>query len=397
MRENVICLGKKYDIIKKIKNLGYNLVLVHSQNNDSADEHVFLLERDAQYKKFDLEKLFSKYKKKQFSGVIVPSEYYVELAPQILSYLSLKTKGLTLKQAEITRNKLLLKQTLQDLDIPTTRFAKVIDVTDFDSLARFLGMPFLIKPKKEVLARGIEIVYNKNKWEEWWNLHNKNLSEFYAEEYLTDIKEYCCDTIVADEKVLAQFPGEYTISCLESNRAHNGIGVNFPGFLPRTEIDQLKEYTKDFLEKLGLKDGYFHVEFFYTKQGWKFGEIGCRLPGGYQLPTESYIAGQDLLETYLKIMINTEPTPTQTINTEGRYFGYYLYPKKVGKIRKITTSLEYPWIVESKVHVKEGQFLEDEDSSVTMAAHIVYKANSLEDLKKYSDYAKDLIKIEYED
>ena len=203
--------------------------------------------------------------------------------------------------------------------------------------------------------------------------------------------------MVIDGRSVAQFPGEYTVGCFESNQKHEGIGVNFPGFLAANVLEELKLYTRRFIEGIGLHSTFCHTEFLYhPTRGWLFGEMGCRLPGGYQLPTESYIAQTDLLQVYLEMFTGGKDRAVIPPETSGqRFVGYYLFPKRAGRVKSVQVDFSKPWIIESKVYLQEGQLLEHEDSSVTMGAHVVYSADSIEELKLRSDKVQSLFKAEY--
>jgi hypothetical protein len=390
MKPCVAVFGSKWNIHHVALESGFETIVFNYDPVSNCNQYYFLpkINNNTQ----TINECVSKIKR-PLNGIIVCSEYYVTLASELKTFYFPSLPGIELGQASIVRDKLLLKDFLSKENIRVAPYSKIKSSLEHSLIVPQTGPTFLIKPRKGVLAQDISIIHSEEEFLRWANSH-PDVEEYFAEEYLSPIREYCCDTIVANYEIIAQFPGEYTVSCLESNQKHEGIGVNFPGFLPESKLNELKSISRQIIDLLKIRDGFCHIEFLYANDQWYFGEMGCRLPGGYQLPTESYIAGQNLAELYLDIFTQKDFRPTP-IDTRGKFYGYYLFPKKVGTVSKITANLNDPWIVESKIHVHEGQVLEHEDSSVTNAAHVVYKATSLDELKTYSDRVRSLIHILY--
>ncbi len=392
MSGNVLIFSHKFDIVQRVMQRGYTPIYVGDENVFSLPNFIHVSAEDARRGLFDLE-MFRHLQQSPMRGVLGCFEYYVELAQLVRREFFPHLVGVDPKVATAIRDKVIFKNTLAEYGIPSA--AHCLLMRDWGAIVAQIGNPFLIKPRNGVLARDIALITSEADWKEWWSRVSCP-DDYYAEEYLTDIREYCCDTLMAGGRVLAQFPGEYTRTCLESSHTHDGIGVDFPGFCPPSAIEDLKSLARSFLLRRGIHDGFCHMEFFYSDGMWKFGEMGWRLPGGFQLPTESYLANTSLLDRYLDIFIDTEPTPQEPLPMGNSCYGYYLYPKKPGRIKRIMASFDFPWIAEHKLYVQEGQEVPFEDSSVAMSAHIVYRADTVEDLKKCSALAPSLMQIEYE-
>jgi hypothetical protein len=396
MKKKVLVMGNgnKWQVNEKLVSLGYEPVFVLYSEPKSFDfEYVVISKEQAASKTYDLS-VFEPYTSQNIQGLIVCSEWYVEMAAELREKYFPQLEYLDVNQIDNIRDKLFFKRTLNQYKIPTTKFSEITPESSYPEIKKILGTSFLLKPRKGLLAKGIAIISCLNDWESWVGAQKDATDQFYAEEYLQDIKEYCCDTIVVDGNIVAMFPGEYTVDCLKSNKIHCGIGVNFPGFLPESKINELKNIVAEFIKLHGIRNSFCHIEFFYHEGVWKFGEVGCRPAGGYQMPTESYIVDHDLIFHYLKTFLKSENVSHNTFKVKRPYVGYYLYPKKIGLVKKITTNLKLPWILESKIYVKEQQVLDYEDSSVTMAASIVYEADSIEELREHSELVPQLIQIE---
>ncbi|MEZ4816112.1 MAG: hypothetical protein R3A80_13070 [Bdellovibrionota bacterium] len=389
----VLLFGTKFDMVARLKSLGLKVVLVDEVKNSEADISLIVDGPKASLGDYNVQD-FERFQG-QIDGVIVCLEDYVELAAATRERYFKHLLGITLSQARVVRDKYLLKKFLQENSIPVAKFS---EIDSFERLKEQLGLPFIIKPRLGYLAQGIEIVSSKSEFEKWYSVSQDKLAIFYAEEFIRNPIEYCCDTIVASSQVVVQFPGEYTVNCLESNKTHKGFGVNFPGFLPIEKLEEIKLYTRKFIEKLGVTDGFFHTEFLWDGEKWYFGESGCRLPGGLQIPVQSYMSGLDILDYYIKMFVS-ELRPKEIVPVKifrKAYAGYYLYPKHAGIVEKIENNIHgTPGILNSAVYISEGDVVDHEDSSVSMVANVIYEAESQNDLKEWTLKAPELFKVKY--
>ncbi len=393
MKKSVLVFGTKFDLIARLKRLGLNVVLVDKEVNPDADvTHIVNVSKLAigEYTTADFAQFES-----QICGLIVCLEVYVELAAALREKYFKHLLGPSLSQARIVRDKFLLKKFLSENNIPVARFS---DIQPFEALKQLLGLPFLVKPRLGYLAQGIEVLSSKNDYDIWMAIHKSKVDLYLAEQYLQNPTEYCCDTIVAGSIVIAQFPGEYTVNCLESNKTHGGFGVNFPGFLPADHVEEIKGHTRKFIATLGVTDGFFHTEFLRSGDEWYFGESGCRLPGGLQVPAESYVSNVDLLDLYIKMFVpHLRPKEISPVTTFPKpYVGYYLYPKKAGRVEKITNQIpQSSGILQTTTLIKVGDIVAHEDSSVSTVATVIFEARSLDELKAWTLKAPELFKVEY--
>lgn len=396
MTRDVLVFGDQWGAVAALRSKQYRPIVVHFDRNYLGADFICPFNLESLDHTLDMSLFEVLPKNNSIHGIVVCGDTFVESAPLVSAHLQLDCKCLTSEQAHVVRDKLRLKLSLTQQSIPTSRFLAFDRVWSFARIVEHLGCPFLIKPRRGALAQFITLIHTEDEWAQWHNSHRDVLGAYYGEEYLANATEYCCDTIIADGKILAQFPGEYSVLCLESNWTHCGLGVNFPGFLPTDVIEQLKELARHFLTLHDIRDGYCHMEFFYTNDGWKFGEIGWRPPGGHQLPTQSFITQTDLLDIFLRIFLKDEETPQEPLRTINPFVGYYLFPTKAGRVKSISTQLHHPWIVDHKVYLHEGQTVPLENSSVTKGAHVMYNADSLAELHAMADLAPTLVTIEYE-
>ncbi|MFH1356776.1 MAG: ATP-grasp domain-containing protein [bacterium] len=376
--------------------MNYDIVLINDQCHGLADEYIYLNNIQARDNEYDLSSICSMVENRDMAGIVVCNDYFVVLAEQIAERIGSNLVNIGVNKAKLIRDKFALKRELAKHNIKQPKFASFADLACYNDIITNLGSPFIVKPKSEALGMGISVINSEEDYALWYKRKNQEIKNYYLEEYITDMKEYCCDTLMADGKNIAQFTCEYNVSCLTANILKAGYGVVFPGFSTSEEIAELKRYADEIIIKLGINSGFCHMEFFRKDNKWLFSEIGYRIPGGYQIPTESYMADTSVMELYLKTMLRTEITPQDRIQDNESYYGWFFYPKQSGKIKKINTQLDYQWVVEKNVLVQEGDVVEISENYSSISAVVVYRANSKEDLKNKSERIGECVKIIYE-
>lgn len=390
MNSTTLLFGDKWNVREKLIKDGHQVFYISNTTAKNCDLVLTTVELS---NKQSYDKLLQAVKNLRIKHMIVTSDYFVEIAAWLNGQLNNSFNWLTLEQATISRDKLKLKKFLNENQIKTVRYSELTAHTTYDELTSKVGSSFLIKPRKGVLAQNIECINSSKDFSTWLKDHSA-IETYYCEEYLSDIKEFSCDTIVQDGNVIAFFPGEYSVTCLESNKTQKGFGNLFPGSLRREKYLELKKIIESFIKGLNLQTSFCHFEFFLKNNQWYFGEVGCRLPGGYQIPIESHIYQEDLSDLYINLF--TKPhikyTYKDTLNT---YKGYYLFPKTPGKIKSIKDNIHFDWVIEKNIFIKQGDILEHEDSSVTMNAAIIFEGESYADLNDKLDLIKKSLIIEY--
>jgi biotin carboxylase len=398
MNKKVILLGNKLGVLEKLQEMHKDIIYVRRSGSELQNVINYHLPFEKTDKVESLKEFLSFANKYEIQGIVVCNEMYVELAAYLKDNLDNgnELRGVNFNTAKELRDKPSFKDKVKESNISTTNYMNFPESDYWENIKKEFNTPFLVKPRKGFVAQGIEVISNETEFYKWLSKQDadKVSSKFYIEEMLTDFKEYCCDTMMYNGEVIAQFPGEYSISCLDSSKTHSGIGVSYPGYVSKEKLTELRELTNKIIDLFGIKDGFCHVEFFLHDNEWKVSELGYRLAGGYQLPTESTIIKHDLVQTYIDIFLNNEVSLTFT-NTDELYYGYFLFAKKEGKISKITSDFNKGWVIDSNITVKEGEVLSFEDSSVTNAGHVIFKANNIEDLKTQQETSSSLLKIDY--
>jgi len=394
LNETVILLGRRLDLVEKLRNRGYFVVLGDEVPHPHASAFVPLAEEQALYgvSSVDLSPF------KQFQNVvsiIANNDLYIELAARLRLEIYRDLKGLDPEKAEVIRDKFLCKSKVAQANIPSAKFTD-IGAAAFEDIVKKISLPFLVKPKKLFVSRGIRKIATESDWESFLSAVGNQKDRYYAEQFINVTKELSCDTIILNKKVIAQFPCEYSVNCLESSQKHEGFGAFFSPSLPNEEIERMKAMTVKILGALSIDTAYCHIEFLGDKNEILFGEISVRLAGGLHPQTESLIIDKDVQDIFLDLHLSPNSVPN-FYKTSSKVYGYYLYPKKPGRVIRISNQLdEKDWVVEAKVLVEVGDQISFEDSSVATLATVIFSGSNSVELHRHFDEVRRLLTIDIE-
>lgn len=393
MKGDVYIFGDKPGVVEAVRKLGYSPVLIAWTNPLGVERFHYISERYALSGQFKVQDIPS-VDVAQIRGVIPCMEYFVEMAAKFKDHYCPHLPGLDAPRASTVRDKLLMKAAIQKLGMRSARFLPIRPNLSWVAIETALGSKVLVKPRRVGGARFMTVISTADEWRTWCG-STPDQDNYYLEEFFEGIREFCCDTLVVGGQILAQFPGEYSIDCLQSNHLHDGFGVVFPGFASDEQTRQMKEWAAAFIRDLKVQEGLCHVEFLLHEGEVYFGEIGVRLAGGLQLPAQSILAGVDLTELYVALFIQAEAPNISALRKPEGFVGYHLYAPKAGQVTAIETDWGHPWIVDSKLFVKVGDVVEPEDSSVAAVGQIIFTAASLEQLKQRAQLVPALARFTY--
>jgi len=381
MKEKVLLFAQRFGLVEKLKNLGYEVVLIDEKDHPLADYFIQLGEEKAT---FELDSIpLQQFKVEGDVAAVIPNgDLYVELVAKVRESLYPHCIGLPLSIASLVRDKFSAKKAAHLAGISTCKFS-VLDSLSYSELVEKVGVPFLIKPRKLILARGIVLIKNEGQYKEWLKQNSSHVSRFYAEEYVEIEKELSCDTIVCEGKTVAQFPCEYTVPCLESSQTHQGFGALFPADLSSKEIEELKVMAQKLINVFGIQSAFCHLEFLKTSRGILYGEVNPRLPGGQHIAAESLMFGRDVRDVFLELYLRSGNGEILGPPMDGqKFYGYYLFPNRPGRIKSIENRLpSTPWVLVHSVAVKENDVISWLDSSVAASGFAVFGGESVSDLK----------------
>lgn len=195
-------------------------------------------------------------------------------------------------QTDINRSKLGMKEIAMAANLPVARGMEVENAEQLRKFAKEVGFPLVVKP---VVGVGASATYALNSDEDIDKCFDYIHGRYICEQYIRgDIVTF--DGFVDRHgRITFQTSHEYNAGVMESvNEALSLYYFNV------TEIDPvLVDLGHRCVEAFGVRERFFHIEWFRTAPGkYCFLEINVRPPGLYTIDMMNYSADIDLYEVW---------------------------------------------------------------------------------------------------
>ncbi len=206
-------------------------------------------------------------------GIGVIEEHAVNLAAELREKLNLP--GMHVKEVDLFRDKMLMKETLaaEGIRVPENTFCK--DRSAVEHLLEKHGS-LVVKPIDGLGSKEITFINNPNELEAWYE--NNKVENFEAEEYI-DGTLYHVNALVKDGNTVLTASAPYLPGMANIDFATGSPFVS--AMLTEGDLKQrLEQLSDDVIRILGMQFGVTHLECFLKPNGEiVFCEVGAR-PGG---------------------------------------------------------------------------------------------------------------------
>lgn len=251
----------------------------------------------------------------------------VVLAAKIREALNIP--GMGVAQAEIFRNKDLMKQAVTRAGIRTARHVSATSVSGVRAAAEQIGFPVIIKPIAG--AGSMDTIRASSMTELDASLARvQSYDEINVEEFIEG-EEYTYDTICIDGRIVYENVCYYRPNPLVA-RSTEWISpqtIALRDLSPPT-IRQGISLGHDVLKALDFQTGFTHMEWFHTPGGEViFGEIAARPPGAHTVDLMNYVGDVDLYTGYAEADLKG----TFSTSTERKYNVSNIFKRASGKGR----------------------------------------------------------------
>jgi biotin carboxylase len=267
------------------------------------------------------------------------------------------------------------------------------DASDPRELARALGLPMVIKPRRSSGGRGAVIARSLDEV-------RRALAQAAAREGMATAESFVNGTELSVESLVvdSEVRFENVTNYLEPAWANV-----VPASLPAPIDHAVRRASRAAIEALGVKDGITHVEVFYVDHDPArepevyFGELGARPPGGGLMDLMSLAYGFDPWVAVLQIALGQEPTlPRGPIASAGIRF---LHPGQ-GVLRSVSGLDEaraVPGVLEIDLPVEVGQRIGARLGTGQHTGRILVRTSSHDDTVAALDRARRLLHLELEE
>jgi len=264
--------------IRQAQSLGYR-VIAFDGNPDAAglsvaDEHEVVDIRQ-------IGQVIQKCADKVIDGVFCHGVEIQHVVARVASHLGLPS--LCIETADISTNKVLRINRLNEFGIPVAQFRVVSSKKMLESAAQEVGFPLVLKPEQSSGSRGVQVVEELSQLEQAWRdaMQYSENGVILLEELLSG-PEISTEALVHDGKI-------YTFAFADRNYSRNSIfhpyfvedGINFPSVLSTEIQKQVIETTERAIRCLGIDFGSAKGDVIIDKGVPKIIEIACRSSGGW--------------------------------------------------------------------------------------------------------------------
>ncbi|MEI2436128.1 ATP-grasp domain-containing protein [Priestia megaterium] len=333
MKKKIMILGAsilQLPAIIKAKKMGLQVIAVDMDPNAVGFQYADI---GINISTLDVKRVTDAARYHQIEGIMtLASDFPLRTIAEVSKELHIK--GINISTALNVTNKVLMRQILNENNIPVPKFYNINTFEEYFYATKNFSGKYIVKPADNSGSRGVVLVENHEDLEERKRAFNyskkySRSGEIIVEEFMegpevsveTLTYENITEIIAITDKVTTGAP-EFV-----------EMGHSIPSQLEEHIKIEIANLVKNAIRVLGIKEGPTHTEVIVTKQGPKVVEVGARL-GGDNITTHlvPYATGVDMVEACIEIALGNKPMLNQSTRKASaiRYF-----KAKEGKIKDI--------------------------------------------------------------
>jgi biotin carboxylase len=299
------------------------------------------------------------------------------LSPAAILRDEFSIPGASVAEIDIARNKVKMKQKINDKGLAVPRFIELKEETVFEDILNFVnevGYPLILKPVDG--ASSIDVSQINDEQQLLTGLSSRGSGEWELEKFIFG-EIYHIDGIVNSKgDVIFSVPSKYINTCLEFSFNTPLGSIMVPESCEYYEKIQI--FTKECLLALDFHSCAFHLELFITKgDDLVFLEVGARVAGADVPYVIAKSTGVNLFKHWVDLILYSETEISPINNGYGAWVLFGL-PEKLPQVvaevsdffgevnsvyRQLTPKLNSPLIKErGYCSLQSGRFLFSDDN-----------------------------------
>ncbi|WP_427127857.1 ATP-grasp domain-containing protein (plasmid) [Priestia megaterium] len=321
-------------------------------------------------------------KKNNIIAILTPGENAIETGGYLRSKLGIQ--GMQQNQSEAVRNKWIMKEMVRQRNVQTCRSAIATSSADYDRFVKQVGYPIIVKPLSGFASINTFKISSAEELYYYLNTYRKVNQSDLLEEFIHG-KEFHCDSIVHNGKVVFSSVSQYLYNCIDIARENKPpASITFPISDDSNFIKQIKEVNEQVISALGINNSVCHGEYFLTSAGEVvFGEIGARIGGADVMPPcIKNTHGIDFFDAVIDLELkNFQLVQTET---DQKYTGMICLPSKEGTVKEISSVKDFAdvsGIVDFNVYYSVDQQVNGVNDTMTRAGFAIVEGENFDDLK----------------
>lgn len=292
-------------------------------------------------------------------------------------------------------NKALMRECLQEHDVPIPAFFRVNDYDDYLATIQQFKGKFMIKPTDNSGSRGVFLVEDINdkktiNYAYDYSKKSSRIDEIIVEEYMEG-PEVSVETLSIDGKVhVIAITDKLTTGAPRFVE----MGHSQPSCLANDIKEQIALVATAAVTAIGIKDGPSHTEIIVTNEGPKIVELGARL-GGDNITTHlvPLSTGVDMVECCINIALGLKPDIIRKIN-RGSAIRYF--ETRQGRIESIS-NLEKAKKLSGVKYIsflkQIGDSIHDISNSTDRIGYVIAQGNDSQEAIEICEKALELVDI----
>jgi predicted ATP-grasp superfamily ATP-dependent carboligase len=225
-----------------------------------------------------------------------------------------------------------MKEVFRSCGIPVARGAVVKDEEEAMVLVSEYGYPVVVKPDMGVGAQDTMLLVSDRDVADFFS--TRSGKEYILEEYIEgDIHSY--DGLV-DQDGDVVFSSSFIFSNGIMDVVNSDLDIFY--YSQKSIPDDLEEMGRKAVAAFGLKERFFHIEFFRTKLGELVAlEVNIRPPGGYSVDIWNFANDVDMYRQYAQVVARN----TYDASLLGKYYCVYTGRKLSANYRNSVDEVVY--------------------------------------------------------
>ena len=252
---------------------------------------------------------FLTYKHGKIDRVESNNEYWLELDAKIREDFNID--GVKPNQLLLTKYKSRMKDVFRKAGARVVEGLSISNKEELAPTIETLGLPVIAKPDNGVGAANTYKLFTQEDVENFRNTWDESVS-YFLEQYI-DNAVLCTYDGLIDSEGNVVFDTSFTYS-LPTLELVNNAQDYYTDIEPKID-EKLVEIGKNIVKEFGMKERFFHIEFFKLPDGEYIAlEYNNRIAGGITIDLYNYAYNCDLYELYAKVVVGEEVPKYETDN-----------------------------------------------------------------------------------
>ena len=252
---------------------------------------------------------FLTYKHGKIDRVESNNEYWLELDAKIREDFNID--GVKPSQLLLTKYKSRMKDVFRKAGARVVEGLSISNKEELAPTIETLGLPVIAKPDNGVGAANTYKLFTQEDVENFRNTWDESVS-YFLEQYI-DNAVLCTYDGLIDSEGNVVFDTSFTYS-LPTLELINNAQDYYTDIEPKID-EKLVELGKNIVKEFGMKERFFHIEFFKLPGGEYIAlEYNNRIAGGITIDLYNYAYNCDLYELYAKVVVGEEVPKYETDN-----------------------------------------------------------------------------------